>query len=101
TLTQYIHIQNSVIICIHFFFLIVLLLIAFNLQLAITSVGPLIGIIRDDVCFQNWSVALLTRLPLIVFAIMSPMAPKLANYTTNEWALFIGLSLLVIGIGIR
>src|SRR5699024_12344094 len=27
--------------------------------------------------------------------------PKLANYTTNEWALFIGLSLLVIGIGIR
>src|SRR5699024_7601246 len=30
-----------------------------------------------------------------------PMASKLANYTTNEWALFIGLSLLVIGIGIR
>src|SRR5690625_5532548 len=77
------------------------LFIAFNLRPAITSVGPLIGIIRDDVGFQNWSVELLTSLPLIAFAIMSPMAPKLSNSTTNEWALFIGLSLLIIGIGIR
>lgn len=82
-------------------FVMGVLFIAFNLRPAITSVGPLIGMIRDDVGFQNWSVALLTSLPLIAFAIMSPMAPKLANYTTNEWALFIGLSLLVIGIGIR
>src|SRR5699024_12845814 len=70
------------------------------LRPAITSVGPLIGMIRDDVGFQNWSVALLTSLPLIAFAIMSPMAPKLANYMTNEWALFIALSLLIIGMGI-
>lgn len=77
------------------------LFIAFNLRPAITSVGPLIGIIRDDVGFQNWSVALLTSLPLIAFAIMSPMAPKLANRTTNEWALFMGLTMLIIGVGIR
>ena len=75
--------------------------IAFNLRPAITSVGPLIGIIRDDVGFQNWSVALLTSLPLIAFAIMSPMAPKLANRMTNEWTLSFGLLLLVIGIGLR
>src|SRR5699024_2033592 len=77
------------------------LFIAFNLRPALTSVGPLIGMIRDDVGFHNWSVARLPSLPLISFAIMSPMAPNLANYTTNEWALFIGLSLLIIGIVIR
>src|SRR5699024_1731790 len=82
-------------------FVMGVLFIAFNLRPAITSVGPLIGMIRDDVGFQNWSVALLISLQLIAFAIMSPMAPTLANYTTNKWALFIGLSLLIIGIGIR
>src|SRR5699024_6969438 len=75
--------------------------IAFNLRPAITSVGPLIGTIRDDVGFSNWSVAFLTSLPLIAFAIMSPLTPKLANRFTNEWALFIGLLMLVIGIGLR
>lgn len=83
------------------FLIIGVVLIAFNLRPAITSVGPLIGIIRDDVGFQNWSVALLTGLPLIAFAIMSPMAPKIANRLTNEWTLFIGLFMLMIGIGLR
>src|SRR5699024_11582560 len=37
------------------------LMIAFNLRPAITSIGPLIGTIRDDVGFANWNIALLTR----------------------------------------
>lgn len=76
-------------------------LIAFNLRPAITSVGPLIGTIRDDVGFSNWSVALLTSLPLIAFAIMSPMAPKIANRLSNEMTLVLGLLILIIGISLR
>lgn len=75
--------------------------IAFNLRPAITSVGPLIGTIRDDVGFSNWSVALLTSLPLIAFAIMSPIAPKLANRLSNERTLAFGLLVLIIGISLR
>lgn len=78
-----------------------ILLLSFNLRPAITSVGPLLGIIRDDVGFQNWSVAFLTSLPLVAFAIMSPLVPKLAHRTTNEVALCIGLIALIIGVSIR
>ena len=75
--------------------------VAFNLRPAITSVGPLIGIIRDDIGFSNWSIAFLTSLPLIAFAIMSPMAPKLANKLSNEMTLVLGLFVLIIGICLR
>lgn len=75
--------------------------VAFNLRPAITSVGPLVGIIRDDIGFSNWSVALLTSLPLIAFAFMSPLAPKIANKLSNEMTLALGLLVLIIGICLR
>src|SRR5690625_3111872 len=75
--------------------------VAFNLRPAITSVGPLFGTIRDDIGLSNWSVAFLTSLPLIAFAIMSPIAPKLANRLSNEATLALGLLILIIGISLR
>lgn len=77
------------------------LFVAFNLRPAITSVGPLIGTIRDDIGLANWNVALLTSLPLIAFAIMSPIAPKLANKLTNEVTLTLGLFMLIVGVSLR
>jgi len=78
-----------------------IIFIAFNLRPAITSVGPVIGIIRDDIGLSNWSAGILTSLPLIAFAVVSPLAPRLANRYSNEWALLIGLIVLFIGINIR
>ncbi|MFB5193583.1 CynX/NimT family MFS transporter [Neobacillus sp. KR4-4] len=78
-----------------------IVLIAFNLRPAITSVGPLVGMIQKDVGLAHWSAGLLMSLPLIVFAIMSPIVPKLANRLTNETALVVGLISLLIGIVIR
>lgn len=75
--------------------------ISFNLRPAITSVGPLIGNIRDDVALTNGSAGLLTSLPLIAFAIMSPFAARLGNRYSYEGAMLIGLFLLLIGISIR
>src|SRR5699024_8016703 len=75
--------------------------VAFNLRPAITSVGPLMGIIRDDIGLSNWNVALLTSLPLIAFAIMSPIIPKFGYRYTNEKALLYGLFILLFGIGLR
>lgn len=74
---------------------------AFNLRPAITSVGPLVGLIRDDIGFPNWGIAFLTSMPLIAFAMMSPLAPKLAHRSSNEIALFIGLFIVMIGISLR
>lgn len=78
-----------------------IVLVAFNLRPAITSVGPLVGMIQKDVGLAHWSAGLLMSLPLIVFAIMSPIVPKLANRITNEMALIVGLTSLLIGIVIR
>jgi len=78
-----------------------IIIVAFNLRPAITSVGPIIGMVRDDIGFPNWAIAFLTSLPLIAFAIMSPLVPRIANRWTNEITLTIGLLILIIGISLR
>lgn len=81
--------------------IVAVLLTAMNLRPAITSVGPLIGIIRDSMSFSNWNVAFLTSLPLIAFMLVSPLAPKLAARLTNERTLALGLLILIAGIALR
>lgn len=78
-----------------------IVIIAINLRPGITAVGPLIGMIRDDLALANWTVGLLTSLPLLAFAVISPFVPSLANRLSNERAIVLGLLILVIGIGVR
>lgn len=78
-----------------------IVLVAFNLRPAITSIGPLVGLIQNDLQLVHWSVGFLTSLPLIAFAVVSPLVPKLANSLSNERALLIGLLSLLFGIIIR
>lgn len=78
-----------------------IVLVAFNLRPAITSIGPLVGLIQKDLQLVHWSVGFLTSLPLIAFAVVSPLVPRLANTFTNERALLIGLLSLLFGIIIR
>lgn len=82
-------------------FILGILLLSFNLRPAITSVGPILGVIRDDLGLSNWSAGMLTSLPLIAFAIMSPIAPRIANRTSNEQGLLYGILILFTGILIR
>lgn len=82
-------------------FLIAIVFIGFNLRPAITSVGPVLGMIRDDIGLAHWSAGLITSLPLISFALMSPLAPKIGRRFGNSRAILLGLFLLSIGIGIR
>src|SRR5699024_3575309 len=77
------------------------LIIACNLRPAITSIGPLIGTIRDDVGFANWNIALLTILTLIAFMLISLIAHILANILSIELTLMLGLFVLIIGISLR
>lgn len=81
--------------------LIGIILIAMNLRAPITSVGPLISIIREDLNISNTLAGLITTLPLIAFASLSPLAPKMARKYGMANVLFGALVLLVIGIGLR
>ena len=78
-----------------------IILVAINLRPAITSVGPVVGMIKEDIGLAYWSVSLLTSLPLIAFAVVSPITPKIANKLSNERTLLWGLVCILAGIIIR
>lgn len=78
-----------------------IIFIAFNLRSPITSVGPLISLIQVDVGLSASAAGWLTSLPLLAFAVMSPLAPKIAHRLTIEWAMLIGVILIMIGTSIR
>ncbi|MEI3607567.1 MFS transporter [Pseudogracilibacillus sp. SE30717A] len=78
-----------------------IIFVGINLRPAITSVGPLIGMIRADIHISNWIAGLLTSLPLIAFALMSISAAKIGRRFSNERSLCFGLAILACGIFIR
>lgn len=81
--------------------LIGIIFVAFNLRPAITALGPLVPSIRADIHISSSMAGFLTTLPLLAFAIISAVAPKMGHRLGNEMAIFVGLIGLTIGIGIR
>lgn len=78
-----------------------IIFVAFNLRPSITAVGPLIGSIRTDTGMSNSVAGLITTLPLLAFAFLSPLAPKLAQKIGKEMTIFLALIFLGIGLVIR
>ncbi len=78
-----------------------IMILAFNLRPAITSVGPLLTMIRDEIGLSNWSAGLITSLPLLAFALTSLFAPRIGQRFTNVVAVLFGLLFLVGGIIVR
>lgn len=78
-----------------------IIFVAFNLRPSITAVGPLIGAIRTDTGMTNSVAGLITTLPLLAFAFLSPLAPKLAQKIGKEMTIFLALIFLGIGLVIR
>lgn len=78
-----------------------IVLIAMIMRSPLTSVGPLIGSIRESLGLSNATAGLLTTLPLLAFALLSPLAPLLARRFGVERTLLYALVLLMVGIAIR
>ncbi|MEQ2526849.1 MFS transporter [Bacillaceae bacterium CLA-AA-H227] len=78
-----------------------IIFVAFNLRPSITAVGPLIGSIRTDTGMSNSVAGLITTLPLLAFAFLSPLAPKLAQKIGKEMTIFLALIFLGVGLVIR
>lgn len=78
-----------------------ILLVAANLRAPITSVGPLLGDIRESVSLSAGAAGLLTAGPLLAFAGLSPLAPGLARRFGVERVLFGALVLLAAGVLLR
>ena len=67
-----------------------LLAVAANLRPALTSVGPLIDLIRQDLGLSATVAGLLNSLPLFAFAAFSPLA-HFANRVGIERALMVAM----------
>lgn len=78
-----------------------IILLAVNLRASLTSVGPLIGVIRADTHISGGLAGLITTLPLLAFAALSPLAPRLAHRWSIEVVLMMSLLILMLGIVLR
>jgi MFS transporter, CP family, cyanate transporter len=84
-----------------FLFVLGIVLLAANLRPALTGVAPLIGQIRADSGISNGAAGLLTTLPLLAFALLSPVAPRVARRFGMEVMLLASLLVLATGILLR
>lgn len=78
-----------------------IMLIAANLRAALTSVGPLLEQIQQQLALSATAAGLINSLPLILFAVLSPLTPALAKRIGIERTTGLALALLVCGIALR
>ena len=65
-----------------------IIFITVNLRAPLTSVGPLVELIRNDLHISNTLAGMITTLPLLAFAFFSPFVPKLGQRFGVERILF-------------
>ncbi len=78
--------------------LVALLLAAFNLRTAVTSVGPLLDEVQAGVGLSGGEAGLLTTLPVLAFAGIGSQAPRLARRLGE--ARLVGVAMLVMAAGV-
>ena len=72
-----------------------------NLRAGITTVGPLLDRVRDDLDLSSTTASALISLPLLCFAVCSPVAPAIARRLGLEHAITLALAVLAVGIVAR
>ncbi|MCX2971693.1 MULTISPECIES: MFS transporter [Streptomyces] len=78
-----------------------LLVVAANLRASLTGVGPLLDRVQADLGLSPAVAGLLNTLPLLAFAALSPMVPRLAARWGAERLLGVALVVLSLGIAVR
>ncbi|EJW10714.1 cyanate MFS transporter [Rhodovulum sp. PH10] len=76
-------------------------LIAFNLRPAITSVAPLLGAIRADLGLSGFATSVLTMAPVVCLGLFAPAAPPLVRRLGVEAVLLASLLGIVAGTVLR
>ncbi len=85
----------------HVYLLVTVLVVAANLRGAITAVGPVIDDLGDDTGLSAGALGLLGAVPLLTFAVVSPLVHTLARRTGTEPVVGIALWVLAAGTALR
>ncbi|RJX40232.1 MFS transporter [Paenibacillus pinisoli] len=75
--------------------------IAMNMRAPLTSVGPLSELIRTDLGLTGVWAGMITTLPLLAFALLSPFVPRLGGRYGIEPLMLIAVLFLFLGVMIR
>ncbi|HCH9282407.1 TPA: CynX/NimT family MFS transporter [Salmonella enterica] len=78
-----------------------ILMIATTLRVTFTGAAPLLETIRSDYGLSTAQTGLLTTLPLLAFALVSPLAAGIARRFGMERSLFAAMLLICAGIALR
>ncbi|EIQ4441008.1 CynX/NimT family MFS transporter [Salmonella enterica] len=78
-----------------------ILMIATTLRVTFTGAAPLLETIRTDYGLSTAQTGLLTTLPLLAFALVSPLAAGIARRFGMERSLFAAMLLICAGIALR
>lgn len=87
--------SNSILIILGVIFLSLIL------RTPITSVGAIVGPLKSILDINNTVAGFITTIPLIAFAIFSPMVAKLSNKAGLEKTLLLAAIIISIGLGLR
>jgi CP family cyanate transporter-like MFS transporter len=79
------------------FFLFIILLTAANLRAPITSTGPILEDIRAAFGLSASAAGLLNFIPLMLFALIAPIASMLGNRAGLEKSLWVAVCLITLG----
>lgn len=75
--------------------------VAINMRLPITAIPPVLGLLQQATGIPTSQLGWLTTIPLLTFAIISPILAKLGNRFGNELIIFTFLIILTIGSFLR
>ncbi|MEB6201706.1 MFS transporter [Mammaliicoccus fleurettii] len=78
-----------------------MIFVASTLRAPLTSVGPVIELIKSDLELSNSLAGFLTTIPLILFGFVSPMVSKIVTKLTMPSTILYALVILLIGLLLR
>lgn len=78
-----------------------LIFVAVNLRAPITAVGPLVSSMKAELPFSNGVFGLLTTIPLIMFAVLSPFVRRISDAHGAGKTLLLAVAAIFLGIVIR
>ena len=78
-----------------------LIFVAINLRAPITSVGPLVSTMKGELPFSSGVFGLLTTIPLIMFAVLSPFVRRISDSLGAGKALLYAVIAIFLGVALR
>ncbi|WP_436855621.1 CynX/NimT family MFS transporter [Staphylococcus caeli] len=80
---------------------IAIIFIASTLRAPLTSVGPVIDEIKENLLIGNGVAGILTTIPLLIFAIVSPFVSRITRRFTMTYTILYAMLLLIMALLLR